>query len=124
MTVPFDGLAFVIILFLLDIETPKTSLLAGLKAIDWLGSITIVGGTIMFLLGLEYGGVSYPWTSATVICLIVFGLFTIFLFFINEWKIATYVGLLEALVIHLGKFYRLRSRDMSREPILTRLWKC
>ncbi|KAL8832896.1 MAG: hypothetical protein Q9170_004676 [Blastenia crenularia] len=88
--VPFDGLAFIIIFLFLDIETPKTPLLAGLKAIDWLGSITIVGGTIMFLLGLEYGGVSYPWTSATVICLIVFGLFTLCLFFLNEWKVATY----------------------------------
>ena len=79
-----------IILFLLDIETPKTPLLAGLRAIDWLGSLTIVGGTIMFLLGLEYGGVSYPWTSATVLCLIIFGFVTIFLFFLNEWKLAVY----------------------------------
>lgn len=44
----------------------------------------------MFLLGLEYGGVSYPWRSATVICLIVFGLVTLALFFINEWKFARY----------------------------------
>ncbi|KAI4206265.1 MAG: hypothetical protein LQ348_001028 [Seirophora lacunosa] len=88
--VPFDGLAFIIILLYLDIETPKTPLLAGLKAIDWLGSLTIVTGTIMFLLGLEYGGVSHPWTSATVICLIVFGLVTLGLFFLNEWKLAVY----------------------------------
>ena len=88
--VPFDGLAFAIILFLLDVETPKTPLGAGLKAIDWGGVITITGGTVMFLLGLEYGGVSYPWSSATVICLIVFGLVTLCLFFINEWKIAKY----------------------------------
>ncbi|KAL9015897.1 MAG: hypothetical protein Q9185_006736 [Variospora sp. 1 TL-2023] len=90
INLPFDGLAFVIILLYLDIETPKTPLLAGLKAIDWLGSLTIVGGTIMFLLGLEYGGVSHPWTSATVICLIVFGLVTIGLFLLNEWKLAVY----------------------------------
>jgi len=77
-------------MFFLDIETPKTPILAGLKAIDWLGSITIVGGTVMFLLGLEYGGVNYPWKSATVICLIVFGLVTIGLFFVNEWKLARY----------------------------------
>ena len=44
----------------------------------------------MFLLGLEYGGVSYPWASATVICLIIFGLVTIVLFFLNEWKVAIY----------------------------------
>lgn len=87
---PFDAIAFAIILFLLDIETPKTPLVAGLKAIDWLGSLAIVSGTIMFLLGLEYGGVSYPWDSATVVCLIVFGLFTIGLFFLNEWKLAKY----------------------------------
>lgn len=87
---PFDALAFLIILFLLDIETPKTPILAGLKAIDWLGSVTIVGGTVMFLLGLEYGGISYPWDSATVICLIIFGLVVIGLFFLNEWKLAKY----------------------------------
>ena len=44
----------------------------------------------MFLLGLEYGGVNFPWDSATVICLIVFGLFIIGLFFVNEWKLARY----------------------------------
>ena len=44
----------------------------------------------MFLLGLEYGGVSYPWDSATVICLIIFGLVVIGLFFVNEWKFARY----------------------------------
>ena len=44
----------------------------------------------MFLLGLEYGGVSFPWTSATVLCLIIFGVLTIGLFFINEWKLARY----------------------------------
>lgn len=90
INLPFDGLAFVIILFLLDIEIPKSPLLASLKAIDWIGCITIVGGTLMFLLGLEYGGVNFPWKSATVICLIVFGLVTLTLFFLNEWRLAVY----------------------------------
>ena len=87
---PFDGLAFLIILFFLDIEIPKTPIFEGLKAIDWIGVITSTGGTIMFLLGLEYGGVTFPWSSATVVCLIVFGLVTIALFFLNEWKLAHY----------------------------------
>jgi hypothetical protein len=88
--VPFDALAFVIILVFLDVETPKTPIIAGLKAIDWIGVITITGGTIMFLLGLEYGGVSFPWTSATVLSLLIFGVLTIILFFLNEWKLAKY----------------------------------
>jgi len=88
--VPFDGVAFAIILFLLDIETPKTPILAGLKAIDWTGVVLITGGTTMFLLGLEYGGVNFPWSSATVVCLMVFGAILVALFFINEWKFARY----------------------------------
>ena len=87
---PVDGLAFVILLLFLDIETPKTPLLDGLKAIDWIGSLLVVGGTVMLLIGLEFGGVTFPWTSATVICLIVFGLVTIGIFFLNEWKLAKY----------------------------------
>ena len=74
----------------LDIDTPKTPILDGLKAIDWLGVILVTGGTVMFLLGLEYGGVSFPWSSATVICLLVFGVITLALFLINEWKLAKY----------------------------------
>ncbi|KAI9814062.1 MAG: hypothetical protein M1827_003526 [Pycnora praestabilis] len=90
INLPCDALAFAILFFFLDIETPKTPLVAGLKAIDWLGSLTIVGGTIMILLGLEFGGVSFPWGSATVVCLIVFGFVVIGLFFLNEWKLAKY----------------------------------
>ncbi|KAF2088124.1 putative dothistromin transporter [Saccharata proteae CBS 121410] len=90
INLPLDGLAFVIILFLLDVHTPRTPIMAGLKAIDWLGSLAVVGGTLMLLLGLEFGGVSYPWDSATVICLIVFGVFTAGLFLVIEWKVATY----------------------------------
>ena len=44
----------------------------------------------MFLLGLEYGGVTYPWRSAAVICLILFGAIIISLFFLNEWRLARY----------------------------------
>ncbi|KAJ9271524.1 hypothetical protein DTO212C5_2316 [Paecilomyces variotii] len=90
LNLPIGGLSFVIILFLLKIDTPKTPLLAGLRALDWIGTLTIVGGTIMFLFGLEFGGVSRPWDSATVICLIIFGVVVMALFLLNEWKLAKY----------------------------------
>lgn len=90
INLPFDGLAFVIILLVLDLHTPKTPLWEGLKAVDWLGSLTMVAGTIMVLLGLEFGGVTFPWNSATVICLIVFGVITIGLFFVVEHRLAPY----------------------------------
>jgi hypothetical protein len=76
--------------FFLKLDTPTTPLLAGLRAIDWLGTLTIIGGTLMFLFGLEYGGITYPWSSPKVVCLLVFGPLTVVLFFFIEWKIAKY----------------------------------
>ncbi|PGH27332.1 hypothetical protein AJ80_01044 [Polytolypa hystricis UAMH7299] len=90
INLPIDGVAFIIIFFFLEIETPKTPIIDGLRAIDWLGSVTVVGGTVMFLLGLEYGGVSFPWSSATVICLIVFGIVTLGLFLLIQGKLSKY----------------------------------
>ena len=90
INLPLDGLAFFILVFFLDIETPKTPLIEGLKAIDWVGSLLIVGATLMFLFGLQYGGETYPWDSATVVCLIVFGALTFVLFILYEWKVPKY----------------------------------
>ncbi|KAF7883351.1 uncharacterized protein EAF02_005271 [Botrytis sinoallii] len=80
----FDGLSLIITFLFLHIHNPKTPLVAGLKAIDWVGSILIVGATLMFLLGLDFGGVTHPLKSAVVICLIVFGLMTYAVFGICE----------------------------------------
>lgn len=88
INLPLDGAALIIIFFFLDLKTPKTPLWEGLKAIDWIGALLVIGGVLMFLFGLEYGGITYPWDSATVLCLIIIGVFTMGLFLINEWKFA------------------------------------
>lgn len=90
INLPLDGLAFIILVVFLDLKHPRTPILAGLKAVDWAGSLLIVGGTLMLLFGLQYGGVTYPWSSATVLCLIIFGIATCALFILYEWKIPTY----------------------------------
>ncbi|ROT39619.1 hypothetical protein SODALDRAFT_273988 [Sodiomyces alkalinus F11] len=90
VNLPISGLGLVVLSFVLKLHNPRTPIADGLRAIDWSGSLTIIGGTIMFLLGLELGGVSYPWHSATVVCLIVFGLVTIALFVANEHFLAAY----------------------------------
>jgi MFS family permease len=86
--VPTDGLAFLILLFFLDIRTPRTPLLAGLAAIDWLGAITVSSATVMLLLGLQFGGITFPWSSPTVICLIIFGVLTYAIFFTSQFKLS------------------------------------
>jgi hypothetical protein len=87
--VPVGAVVFVVLLFFLKVPTPNTPVLAGLKAIDWTGSLFILGGALMILLGLDFGDVTYPWSSTTVICLIVFGVVSVGIFIVNEWKFAT-----------------------------------
>lgn len=83
---PITGTVTILLYFFLDLHNPKTPILEGLKAIDWIGSLAIIGGTLMLLLGLQFGGITYPWNSSTVICLIVFGLLVGGLFILYEWK--------------------------------------
>ncbi|RDW86709.1 MDR family MFS transporter [Aspergillus mulundensis] len=90
LNLPIGGFSFFVLFFFLKIESPKTPLIAGLKAIDWSGTLLIVGATLMFLFGLQFGGVDYPWDSATVLCLIIFGVLTYVLAMLYEWKIARY----------------------------------
>ncbi|KAJ6441330.1 cyanamide hydratase [Purpureocillium lavendulum] len=88
--VPITGAVFLLLFLTLKLPSPRTPLRAGLAAIDWMGSLLVVGGTLMLLLGLYLGGVYDPWHSATVVCLIVFGFLTGGLFVLNEWKLAVY----------------------------------
>ena len=88
--VPISGAVFIIVAIMLKLQTPKTPMIAGLKAIDWAGSATLAGGTLMFLLGLQFGGTVYAWDSTTVICLIVFGIITIMIFIAIERYYARY----------------------------------
>lgn len=43
------------------------------KSFDWLGLFIFVSGCTLFLVGVNWGGVLYPWVSAPVIAPIVIG---------------------------------------------------
>jgi len=62
----------------------------GIKAVDWFGSISIIGVMGMLMVGLNFGGASFPWSSPKVICLLVFGALMSIVFIISEKKLATY----------------------------------
>ncbi|OQD93368.1 hypothetical protein PENSOL_c033G10224 [Penicillium solitum] len=86
--VPVGAVSFLVLLFFLRVQNPRTPIAAGLKVIDWTGSVLIVGGALMILLALEFGDIVYSWSSATVICLLIFEAAVMTLFVVNEWKIA------------------------------------
>lgn len=44
----------------------------------------------MLLLGLNYGGATFPWSSPTVICLFVFGIVMSVFFVFSEKRLARY----------------------------------
>ncbi|KAF6825291.1 major facilitator superfamily transporter [Colletotrichum musicola] len=89
INLPFDGIALLVLFFVLKLETPREPLLAGLRALDWTGFVLIIGGTICFLYGLESGsGGLAPWASLQVICLIVFGVLLLALFVLWEARFA------------------------------------
>jgi hypothetical protein len=86
--VPITGLAVFITFFVLHLQNPKTPMVAGLLAVDWLGSLSVAGATVIFLLGLTFDGVAHPWSSAIVLCLLIFGPVVFILFLLIEWKVA------------------------------------
>lgn len=90
LNLPIAGAAFVLTLLFLDVHNPRTRLRAGLAAVDWLGTATMLGLTLMLLLGLNMGGVVAAWSSAKIICLLVFGALMLGLFLISEQRFATY----------------------------------
>ncbi|KAA8641304.1 uncharacterized protein ATNIH1004_002044 [Aspergillus tanneri] len=61
----------------------------GVKAVDWFGTFSIFGVTLL-LLGLDFGGAIFPWNSPKVICLIVVGTLMIAFFLFSEKRLAKY----------------------------------
>lgn len=88
INLPLTTLAAVLMLGFLQLQNPRTPIIAGLQAIDWLGTILITGAAMLLQLGLQFGGSSHPWLSATVLCLLVFSGVGFALFLVIEAVVA------------------------------------
>ena len=90
INLPFAGITLVLLFLFLDVHNPRTKLSDGVKAIDWFGTFGVLAVVLLLLLGLDFGGVVFPWNSAKVICLIVFGTVMIGFFIFAEKRLAKY----------------------------------
>ncbi|ORY57578.1 major facilitator superfamily domain-containing protein [Pseudomassariella vexata] len=90
INLPVCAITFLVVLRFLDLHNPRTKLSDGLMAIDWYGTVCILAVTILVLLGLDFGGVTFPWNSSKVICLIVFGIVMVGFFLYSEKRLARY----------------------------------
>src|SRR5436305_9929517 len=66
VNLPVGGLALIVISLTMPRRSPQTD-----HSIDWLGAGLLAGGTAALLMGLVWGGKSYPWTSTHVIAAFV-----------------------------------------------------
>ncbi|KAK7911871.1 major facilitator superfamily domain-containing protein [Apiospora marii] len=90
INLPIGGLTFLLLALFLDVHNPRTRLGEGIKAIDWIGTVSILAVAVLLLLGLDFGGAIFPWNSPKVICLIVVGGLMIGFFVFGEHRLARY----------------------------------
>ncbi|KAK3654672.1 hypothetical protein LTR56_003945 [Elasticomyces elasticus] len=61
-----------------------------LGQIDWVGGALSIPGMLLFMMGLQWGGYQYPWSSAHVIAPLIIGVVLLAAFFVWEAKFAKY----------------------------------
>ncbi|CAG8949586.1 hypothetical protein HYFRA_00007819 [Hymenoscyphus fraxineus] len=90
INLPICAVSFVLLLISLDVHNPRTKLVEGIKVVDWFGTFSILAVTLLVLLGLNFGGTTFPWDSPKVICLLVVGVAMIAFFIFSEKRLAKY----------------------------------
>ncbi|KAH7121484.1 fungal trichothecene efflux pump [Dactylonectria macrodidyma] len=73
------------------------------REVDWLGISLVCTGLTLFLVGINFGGNPYEWTSGTVLGTLVFGVFLLVIFGLWEWK-GTSTGILPHAVFQDRNF--------------------
>ncbi|KAK4901224.1 hypothetical protein LTR27_001781 [Elasticomyces elasticus] len=61
-----------------------------LGQIDWVGGALSIPGMLLFMMGLQWGGYQYPWSSAHVIAPLIIGVVLLVAFFVWEAKFAKF----------------------------------
>jgi MFS family permease len=90
INLPVCTLTFILLLLYLDVHNPRTRALDGLKAIDWAGSVSMLSITLMILIGLNFGGTIFAWSSPKVLVLIFVGAAMSVVFIFSEKRLAKY----------------------------------
>ncbi|KAJ2791625.1 hypothetical protein GGI18_001000 [Coemansia linderi] len=89
MNLPIGAVALAILCFTLrDLPTPPGRIGRKIREFDYLGTVFWLGGSLMILLALSWGGNEHPWSSVFIACLFAFGLVAILIFGVIEGKFA------------------------------------
>lgn len=89
INLPLGGIALVVCFWLLPLKTVKGGIRQKLMRVDYVGSFIAIVFSILLLLGLTWGGVTHPWTSAAVLVPLILSGVMFALFLVWEAKFAT-----------------------------------
>ncbi|TFY51788.1 hypothetical protein EVJ58_g10381 [Rhodofomes roseus] len=90
LNLPLASLAIVTCALLLPQKKVHGDMRKKLLQIDYVGSLLTVISSVLLLLGLNWGGVSYGWVSAPVLVTLILGVITYVLFLVWEAKMAKF----------------------------------
>ncbi|KZM18935.1 hypothetical protein ST47_g9933 [Ascochyta rabiei] len=62
----------------------KSSKIAELKKVDWVGVILLIAGLALFLVGISWGGPAQPWSSPKILGLLISGAVAVVAFVLYE----------------------------------------
>ena len=83
-----SGLAIAVALYLLPLKSVHGSMRSKLLIIDYVGSCLTIISSILILIGLNWGGVAYAWSSPQVLVPLILGIAILFIFVLWEGKFA------------------------------------
>ncbi|KAK0501035.1 iron permease [Armillaria luteobubalina] len=73
LNLPLTGMAFILVLFFLNVRTPPGTVKEKLNKVDWFGNIIVICGTTLAIIGLTWGGIRYDWTDKHVLAPLIIG---------------------------------------------------
>lgn len=86
LNLPLTALTTLCVLFFMPLRKVEGDWRLKLKAVDFFGALLALGGTSVFLLGLNWGGGEYEWYSAHVVATLVVGFVISGAFVAWQWK--------------------------------------
>ncbi|KAH9962046.1 major facilitator superfamily domain-containing protein [Russula compacta] len=84
LNLPICAFNATLVVLLMRLKTPPATLREKLSKMDFIGNLLVIGSTTSVVIGLTWGGVQYPWSSAHVLSPLIVGLIGLVVFAIYE----------------------------------------
>ncbi|KAI0694301.1 Mfs1.2 [Cerioporus squamosus] len=84
LNLPLCAVSTAMVFVFLKLPTPPGTLREKLGHMDWIGNFLVIASTTCVVLGLTWGGIKFPWSSAQVLVPLILGLVGLAFFIVYE----------------------------------------